>query len=124
MPFCPFFFGGGGSSPTKIDYRKKVGALILSFLLDDLVIFIAGHGSGGRFHLRPFGFGPSRGIHAAPGGHQRGGSTAACQRPLFRLFLNRWVLFTRELVYLFACLVVCFVDVFCLRACLLACLVN
>ena len=30
----PFLFGGG--SPTKIDYRKKVGTLILTSVLEDL----------------------------------------------------------------------------------------
>ena len=36
MPFSPFrlFFGWEGS-PTKIDYRKKVGTLILTSLLED-----------------------------------------------------------------------------------------
>ena len=29
VPLCPFF---GESSPTKIDYRKKVGTLILTSL--------------------------------------------------------------------------------------------
>ena len=33
MPFSPLFWEG---SPTKIDYRKKVGTLILSSLLEDL----------------------------------------------------------------------------------------
>ena len=35
-PFSPFFFGWEGS-PTKIDYRKKRGGLILTSLLEDLV---------------------------------------------------------------------------------------
>ena len=34
MPFYRFFFGEG--SPTKIDYGKKVGTLILASLLEDL----------------------------------------------------------------------------------------
>ena len=33
------FFGWEGS-PTKIDYRKKVGSLILSSLLEDLVLHL------------------------------------------------------------------------------------
>ena len=35
VPFLTLFFSGEGS-PTKIDYRKKGGSLVLSSLLEDL----------------------------------------------------------------------------------------
>ena len=37
MPFLTNFFGWGGS-PTKIDVLKKVGTLLLSSLLEDLIV--------------------------------------------------------------------------------------
>ena len=36
VPFYPFFGRVGEGSPTKIDYRKKVGTRILTSLLEDL----------------------------------------------------------------------------------------
>ena len=33
----PFFFFSGEGSPTKVDYRRKSGTLILTSLLEDLV---------------------------------------------------------------------------------------
>ena len=37
-PFSSFFGGGFKGSATKIDYRKKVGTLILTSLLEDPVM--------------------------------------------------------------------------------------
>ena len=37
MPFLPISCLGEGS-PTKMDYRKKRGTLILTSLLEDLVV--------------------------------------------------------------------------------------
>ena len=39
VPFYRFFFGWEGS-PTKIDYRKESGTLILTSLLEDPVFFL------------------------------------------------------------------------------------
>ena len=36
VPFCPFL---GEASPTTIDYRQKLGTLVLTSLLEDLVVF-------------------------------------------------------------------------------------
>ena len=40
VPFYPFFLGEG-STTNIIDYRKKVGTLILSSLLEDLEVVFA-----------------------------------------------------------------------------------
>ena len=37
MPFLTVFFFGGEGSPTKYRLQKKVGTLILTSLLEDLV---------------------------------------------------------------------------------------
>ena len=37
-PFSPVSFLVGRKTPTKMDYRKKVGTLILTSLLEDLVV--------------------------------------------------------------------------------------
>ena len=67
MPFCTFF--GGEGSPTKIEYRKKVGGFLLTSLLEGLVNVFADRLQEAKLYAaRHLGDGRLRQVAGRPNG--------------------------------------------------------